>query len=204
MNLEQKLICRLPTRHDLKEEVVRSLSNLINAVYDDAESGMWKRKETRTNFEQVRNLLEENALILAELDGEIVGSVNVNLMDKSIGEFGMLVADFNHRGKGIGSALVKAAEDWARRKKCKTMQLELLTPRHWKHPSKEFLKRWYRRIGYEPQLVEPFEKLHPEKVAELATDCDFTIWHKRLTLDSSSKCNRLMIKEYLKRSSRPS
>jgi len=180
MNQERKLICRFPATHDLKEEVVRSLSNLINAVYDDAESGMWKHKATRTNAKQVRQLLKENALILAELDGKIVGSVHVNLMGKSIGEFGMLVADFDHRGKGIGSALVKAAEDWARSQKCKTMQLELLTPRHWKHPSKEFLKQWYRRIGYEPQLVEPFEKLYPEKVTELATDCDFTIWHKLL------------------------
>jgi len=177
---EQKLICRFPTTHDLKEEVVRSLSNLINAVYDDAESGMWKRKATRTNAKQVRQLLKENALILAELDGKIVGSVNVNLIGRSTGEFGMLVAAPNHRGKGIGSALVKAAEGWAIRKKCKTMQLELLTPRYWKHSSKEFLKQWYRRIGYEPQLVEPFEKLHPEKIADLATDCDFTVWHKQL------------------------
>jgi len=180
MNQEPELICRFPITYDLNEEVVRSLSNLINAVYDDAESGMWKHKATRTNTGQVRKLLKEKALILAELDGKIVGSVNVNLMGGSIGEFGMLVADFNHRGKGIGSALVQAAEDWARQKKCKTMQLELLTPRHWKHPSKEFLKQWYRRIGYEPQLVEPFEKLHPEKVADLATECDFTVWHKQL------------------------
>jgi len=180
MNPERKLICRFPTTHDLKEEMVWSLSNLVNRVYDEAESGMWKREAIRTNPKQIRKLLGENALILAELDGKIVGSVNVNLMGSSRGEFGMLVVDFNQRGKGIGSALVHAAEDWAISENCKTMQLELLTPRHWKHPSKEFLKQWYRRIGYEPQLVEPFEKLHPEKVAELATDCDFTIWRKRL------------------------
>ena len=77
-------------------------------------------------------------------------------------------------------ALVKAAEDWAREMKCEVMRLELLTPRTWSHPSKEFLKSWYSRIGYEPRFTEPLEKLHPDKVSELATECDFTVWQKRL------------------------
>ena len=55
---------------------------------------------------------------------------------------------------------------------------ELLTPRNWTHPSKEFLKMWYSRIGYKPQATESFEILHPELVPELATECDFTVWHK--------------------------
>jgi hypothetical protein len=60
------------------------------------------------------------------------------------------------------------------------MRLELLTPRSWSHPSKEFLKAWYARIGYAPQFSEPLEKTHPQLVGELATHCDFTVWHKRL------------------------
>lgn len=180
MDSEQKLVTRFPVPENLEDASVRKLSDLINAVYDDAESGMWKRKGTRTTPDQVERLLKEKGLILAELDGVIVGCVNVNLMNGSVGEFGMLVSDPNLRGKGVGSALVNAAEDWAKQMKCSTMRLELLTPRRWKHPSKEFLKKWYRRIGYEPQITESFEKLHPEKVAELATECDFTVWHKRL------------------------
>jgi hypothetical protein len=42
------------------------------------------------------------------------------------------------------------------------------------------LKGWYARIGYAPQFTEPFEKTYPELIGELATDCDFTVWHKRL------------------------
>jgi hypothetical protein len=53
------------------------------------------------------------------------------------------------------------------------MRLEILTPRHWTHPNKEFLRQWYARIGYEPQTTEPFESMYPELVAELATKCDF-------------------------------
>jgi len=108
---------------------------------------MWKRKETRTTPDAVRRLLKERQLI----GGVVVGSVSVNLMSGRIGEFGMLVSDVNHREKGVGSALIKAAEQWAKRMDCATMQLALLTPRRWNHPSKEFLKKWYRKIGYEPQ-----------------------------------------------------
>jgi GNAT superfamily N-acetyltransferase len=180
MNPEIRIVCRFPTDDDLTEERVQGLSALINAVYDDAESGMWKRKGIRTTPDEVKRLLKEKRLILAEIGGVVVGSVNVNLLSGRIGELGMLVSDVNHRGKGVGSALVKAAEQWAKRIDCETMQLELLTPRRWKHPSKEFLKRWYRKIGYEPQIAESFEKLSPDKFAELATDCDFMVWHKRL------------------------
>jgi hypothetical protein len=52
------------------------------------------------------------------------------------------------------------------------MRLELLTPRNWTQPNKEFLKKWYSRIEYKPQATEPFEILHPELVPELATECD--------------------------------
>ncbi len=176
----QKVTTRFPIESDLGAGNIKRLSDLINEVYDDAESGMWKRKGTRTNPAEVERLLRAQALILAEIDDVPVGSVNVNLMSDGVGEFGMLVADLNHRGKGIGSALVDRAENWAHDMACHTMRLELLTPRHWTHPSKEFLKRWYSRIGYKPQATDSFEILHPEQVPELATECDFTVWHKSL------------------------
>ena len=172
--------CRKPRAADLEAESVEHLVNLINRVYDEAESGMWKRRGTRTNPVRVRELLRDQRLILAEINGVVVGAVNVNLLDETVAEFGMLVADPDHRGSGIGSMLVQAAEDWARSMNRRTMRLELLTPRWWIHPSKEFLKGWYSRIGYVPEFTEPFENMHPELVGELATECDFTVWHKQL------------------------
>ena len=178
--MSNHISCREPPEGDLADDVVERLVDLINRVYDEAESGLWKRPGTRTNRDQVRTLLRGKRLILAELDGAIVGSVNVNLMDEEVAEFGMLAADPDHRGLGIGTMLVKAAEEWARSMNRRTMRLELLTPRSWAHPRKEFLKAWYARIGYVPQFTEPLEKTHPELIDELATECDFTVWHKRL------------------------
>jgi GNAT superfamily N-acetyltransferase len=171
---------RFPAKADVEASKINQLATLINEVYDDAESGMWRRPGTRTTPDEVERLLSNQALILAEIDGRLVGSVNVNLMDNGVCEFGMLVADRKQRGKGVGSALVERAEQWARLG-CHTMRLELLTPRNWTHPRKEFLKQWYSRIGYQPQATEPFEILHPELIPKLATECDFTVWHKSLT-----------------------
>jgi len=75
---------------------------------------MGKRQGTRTSPAEVERLLRNQALILAEIDDVIVGSVNVNVMSEGVGEFGMLVADPDRRGKGIGSALIDRAENWAR------------------------------------------------------------------------------------------
>ena len=176
-----KVTTRFPVAADLEPRHVARLSELINEVYDEAESGMWKRRGTRTNPGEVERMLHDRALILAEIDGQVVGSVNVNLLGEGVGEFGMLVADRRLRGEGIGSTLVERAEEWAREQGCHTMRLEILTPRHWTHPSKTFLQQWYSRIGYAPHATEPLETMHPELVPELATECDFTVWHKRLT-----------------------
>jgi GNAT superfamily N-acetyltransferase len=180
MKQAHKVTTRFPLESDLAADNIKRLAGLINEVYDEAESGMWKRTGTRTNPAEVERLLRAQALILAEINGVLVGSVNVNLMNDGVGEFGMLVADRNYRGEGIGSALVQHAESWAREQACQTMRLEILTPRHWTHPSKEFLRQWYSRIGYSPQTTEPFESMYPELVPELATECDFTVWHKSL------------------------
>lgn len=180
MKQKQKIITRFPIDSDLDAHNINRLSDLINEVFDHAESGMWKQKCIRTNPGEVESLLRDQALILAEIDGVLVGSVNIHIYSDEIGEFGMLVADRRYRGAGIGSALVEHAENWARQNSCHIMRLKLLAPRHWLHPSKEFLRQWYSRLGYVQQTIEPFESMHTEFIRQLATECDFTVWHKSL------------------------
>jgi GNAT superfamily N-acetyltransferase len=180
MNDVAAIACRFPREEDLEPAAIRHVSDLVNRVYDVAESGMWRAQGVRTNPSQIAALLRAKELVLAECRGVVVGCVNVKLLEPGITEFGMLVADPACRGLGIGSALIEFAERWARAMQCRVMRLELLTPRKWSHPSKEFLKQWYSRLGYRPQFTEPLEKLYPELAPQLATECDFTVWHKAL------------------------
>jgi hypothetical protein len=79
MKQAHKVTTRFPTESDLGADNIRALSELINEVYDEAESGMWKRKGTRTSRAEVERLLRAQALLLAKIDGVLVGSVNVNI-----------------------------------------------------------------------------------------------------------------------------
>jgi hypothetical protein len=45
----QTVMTRFPIESDLGAGNIKRLSALINEVYDEAESGMWKRKGARTN-----------------------------------------------------------------------------------------------------------------------------------------------------------
>jgi GNAT superfamily N-acetyltransferase len=176
----QTIVTRFPIESDLEAHNIKRLTDLINEVFDHAESGMWKDKCIRTNPEELEHLLRARSLILAEIDGVLVGSVAIHIFSDGVAEFGMLAADRKYRGLRIGSALVEHAENWARENSCHTMRLKILAPRHWLHPSKEFLRQWYSRLGYIQQTTERFESMPPEFVAELATECDFRVWHKKL------------------------
>jgi GNAT superfamily N-acetyltransferase len=105
--------------------------------------------------------------------------------ERVVGEFGMLVADPARRGEGIGRELVRFAEALSRRRGLATMQLELLVPRSWSHPNKEFLHAWYTRIGYRPVRTGPIEESYPQLAPLVATPCDFVIYHKPLTVGTS-------------------
>ena len=60
------------------------------------------------------------------------------------------------------------------------MQLELLVPRTWRHPSKVFLDGWYRRIGYRVIRRTSVEELQPDLAPLLATPCEFAVYEKPL------------------------
>jgi GNAT superfamily N-acetyltransferase len=92
----------------------------------------------------------------------------------------MLVADPEQRGTGIGRALLTFAEDLGRARGRRAMRLELLVPRTWRHPSKEFLTAWYGRCGYRLVRTTTLEESYAHLAPLLATPCDLQIHEKPL------------------------
>jgi hypothetical protein len=56
----------------------------------------------------------------------------------------------------------------------------LLVPTSWTHPSKEFLRGWYERIGYRVVRTGHLAELYPDLAPLLATECDLLVFHEPL------------------------
>ena len=160
--------------------LVRELSGLINRVYAAAEAGLWAENTPRTTPGEMASLIAAGQIAVARAEERIVGAVRIRRLDTGEGEFGMLVADPAHHGTGVGRELVRFAERRSSELGLSTMRLEILQPRGWTHPGKEFLKAWYTRAGYRPVRTEHFRESYPEQAPLLATPCDFVIYHKTL------------------------
>lgn len=161
--------------------LVDRLTALINGVYASAEDGLWRDGVTRTTTSEVVQLIAARQIAVATTpDGKIVGSVRVQVVADDVGEFGMLVAAPERRGTGIGRALIDFAERHSRERGMRAIQLELLVPRAWRHPSKEFLTSLYRRSGYRMIRNSTIDDAYPQLAPLLATPCDFEIYEKPL------------------------
>jgi RimJ/RimL family protein N-acetyltransferase len=77
---------------------------------------------------------------VAVADGRIVGMLHVETSRFGSGEFGMLVGR-DWRGRGVGSALVQAAIDWARAEGLHKLCLEVF-------PHNERAIALYRKFGF--------------------------------------------------------
>jgi ubiquinone/menaquinone biosynthesis C-methylase UbiE/GNAT superfamily N-acetyltransferase len=170
----------LPAAAGDDASLMKRITDLINEVYAVAEDGLWIDGATRTTPDELAELTKAGEIAVARLHGRIVGCVRVQRLDEQTGEFGMLVADPAYRGVGIGRELVRFAERKSTAAGLGTMQLELLVPRGWSHPTKEFLAAWYTRIGYRVARTGSIDEAYPALAPLLATPCDFVIYRKDL------------------------
>lgn len=157
------------------------IAGLVNRVYAEAEAGLWVDGASRTTEAEVAGLIDAGQIAVARSGERVVGAVRIQQLDDGLGEFGMLVAAPEQRGTGVGRNLVNFAERWARSHDLAAMQLELLVPRTWQHPVKEFLRGWYTRIGYRVVRTGDFSADFPDLVPHLACPCDFLIFRKDLS-----------------------
>ncbi|PXX58098.1 acetyltransferase (GNAT) family protein [Nocardia tenerifensis] len=169
----------VPTAAAGDAALVAELTDLVNQVYEVAEEGLWRDNASRTTTSEISGLIGADHLAVArDEDGGLVGAACIRQLADGIGEFGMLVCEPEQRGTGIGRVLVDFAERHCVEQGARTVQLELLVPRGWAHPVKEFLRGWYLRLGYVLERKGELEESYPHLVPLLATPCDFLIFHK--------------------------
>jgi GNAT superfamily N-acetyltransferase len=173
----------LPAAASDDATLMECVADLINEVYAEAEDGLWVEGATRTTVGEVAELTRTGQIAVARLGVLVVGCIRVQRLDEETGEFGLLAADPAHRGIGVGRELVRFAERRCRAAGLGTMQLELLVPREWTHPTKEFLDGWYTRIGYRVARTGTIDEAYPALAPLLATPCDFVIYQKDLAAD---------------------
>lgn len=171
---------RLPPDAAGDAVLMTALATMVNEVYAEAERGLWLDGADRTTAAELASQTRFGRIAVARVGAEVAGCVRVDRLGDDLGEFGMLAADPRHRGAGIGRELVRFAERTSRAEGCARMQLELLVPRGWKHPGKEFLAAWYGRLGYRLTHVGEAAEFLPELAPLLATTCDFRLYHKDL------------------------
>ena len=95
--------------------------------------------------------------------GALAGSVCVETRGNR-GFFGMLAVDPNRQGRGLGRALVRAAEEYSRARECVHMDLDVV------HLRRE-LTRFYGSLGYtvvaEADYPRPEETMVPVKLIRM-------------------------------------
>jgi GNAT superfamily N-acetyltransferase len=160
--------------------LVERIAELVNEVYATAERGLWRDDATRTTPAEVAELIRAGELAVAGEDGQVVGCLRLHDVSDGTSEFGLLVAAPDRRGIGVGRALVDFAERHSRERGLRAIQLELLVPRTWSHPSKEFLRAWYGRRGYRLVRTGSVDAAYPQLAPLLATPCDLEVHEKPL------------------------
>ena len=94
---------------------------------------------------------EGRAVLVAELDGAVVGCLSTSVMSvlhrpAPVGRISMMVVDETWRSRGIGAALVRAAERALAAQGCSMVEVT-------SHVRRTEAHRFYERLGYEKTSV---------------------------------------------------
>jgi predicted N-acetyltransferase YhbS len=123
-----------------------AITRVINAAFRKAEAFFIDRD--RIDVESVRSLMEKGRFLITEDNGVVTGCVYVELRGERA-YLGLLSVDPMLQQAGIGSALMKAAEDHCAQAGCRFMDLRIVNLRTENHA-------FYKRRGYVETGTEPF------------------------------------------------
>ena len=115
----------------------RPLAALFAAVADERDG---IAAEPPIDIEMLASSWQLDGTLIALVDGEIAGELRVEQTGFGYGEIGMMVAA-DWRGRGVGTALVAAAIDWARTRGLHKLTLSVF-------PHNDAAIALYRKFGF--------------------------------------------------------
>jgi GNAT superfamily N-acetyltransferase len=163
------------------EHLVADLARIVNEAYAAGEAGLWLAGTTRTEPAEIAEAIRSGGMLAATLDGRLAGCAYVRPLEPGTADLGLISTAREQWGRGVGRALVLAAEEQMRSRGTTTMQLELLVPHGWVHPEKAKLRSWYTRLGYRVVRSAPFDDVAAHLASRLAAPCEFLIFHKAIS-----------------------
>lgn len=141
------------------------ITRVINAAFRKAESFLIDRD--RIDLETVRSLMEKGKFLVAEKEGGLIGCVYLEPRGERV-YLGLLAVDPVLQKSGLGSSLLKAAEEKCLRDGFGFMDLRIVNLRTDNHA-------FYSRRGYVETGTESFTSGLNSKVP-----CHFVWMSKRL------------------------
>jgi GNAT superfamily N-acetyltransferase len=159
--------------------IAATIVDVVNRAYTTAETELWRRPLPRTDATETRTAIANGEVAVARIDGTIVGSLFVRLLDPDMGWFGALGVDPAFGGRGIGGRLVEFAEQQARSNGANAMQLELLVPvRSIAHTDR--LAAWYSALGYRETDSRELAELDPTCIEDALVEIRVSVMRKPL------------------------
>jgi GNAT superfamily N-acetyltransferase len=170
----------LPAEAADDTSVVETIVDVVNRAYTTAETELWRRPLPRTDADETRTAIANGEVAVARIDGAIVGSLFVRLLDADTGWFGALGVDPVFGGHGIGGLLVEYAEQRAFAAGARMMQLELLVPiQSIAHTDR--LAAWYAALGYRETESRELAELDPTCIDDALVEIRVSVMCKSLT-----------------------
>jgi GNAT superfamily N-acetyltransferase len=165
----------------LTEVEIKQLHEIIRIAYEKTEEEIWGKNYVRIFYEEFKALVNKGDFLVAFLNGEIVGGVQAYLRKEGVYSFSLLGVDFNHGGKGIGTALINEVEKEAESKGATQVDIEILRVRDVDVKHKLVLANYYERLGYRYTHSDDCSCIIPEwKYKLLVAPSDFDFYTKKL------------------------
>jgi predicted N-acetyltransferase YhbS len=156
---------QFPEIRKANESDAQNITVVINRAFGPAEH--FFVEGDRITVEEVLDSLRTGAFFVAENNGEMVGCVYVEPRGERA-YLGLLSVDPDKQQRGMGSRLMRAAEDFCVAAGCRLMDIKIVNLR-------TELPSYYRKFGYSETGSSPF----PKEV-ETKTPCYFIDMSKQL------------------------